>query len=822
MYRVAGRAIVATLFAAAVLVGGAAGAAQDAGASTANPLAELNDQLTRVLAEAGAPFSEDQQRAVALMMEERRRASEELFGNLMDFSDGPTRGENADRLKSAIEWMRGEFLKRLGDYLTADQAQAWQAFQDSQANAAAEAGAATPAPMPSQTQFVRINNNALTSEWMNYNAGGGTDVIQRGGLGAWHGNAQFLLKDDALNARNAFAYNKPSYQERQTSFDVSGPSIRNRLTSSFNFYQSENENVDTVHATLADRSLYTLGITKPYRWREFGTRHTLQETDGHTFNLGIWRGSEVARNNGIGGFTLPERASSSEWSNWNVELTQFSTLSSRAILEARLQMNRNRGISTPASTAERINVLDAFSSGGAQNASEDRQQNYNFSSRLTRLGERLTVKAGLEGAYRSKYSYTTNNFGGTYTFSSLDTYLAGTPLTYRVTRGNPLTETEQFEISPYAQYDISLSQQLTLLAGLRYDWQTNLDDLNNLAPRAALAYSPAQGTVIRGGFGLYYQRLGIGMVENQRRFDGTRQHEIVIDNPTYPDPFAGGTIRQTLPSLRETDPGIQNTKVAIAMVSLERTFFKTLIVTATYDRQREYHRLRTRNLNGPFDATAATRVSCTDATAVDACIRPDETRGNIINLEATGNEIRHNLRLGARHRFSIFNVSANYRMEYANGDVQGGAGTALTDNWNLRADWGRAPFPLHSINSSVNARLPLGVFLSGTVNGNTGRYYTITTGVDNNRDSNITDRPAGVPPSSLRGPRYLNVDFNLSKAFFQRGDSGPNANAFINLYNAFNHVHDGTPSGVLTSPFFGRSINASNPRQVEIGVRFQF
>ena len=161
-------------------------------------------------------------------------------------------------------------------------------------------------------------------------------------------------------------------------------------------------------------------------------------------------------------------------------------------------------------------------------------------------------------------------------------------------------------------------------------------------------------------------------------------------------------------------------------------------------------------------------------------------------------------------------------MEYANGDVQGGAGTALTDNYDLRADWGRAPFPLHSGSTTLNARLPLGLFLAGTMNANSGRYYTITTGIDNNRDSNVTDRPAGVLPSSLRGPRYMNVDVNLSKAFFLRGDSGPNANVFVNMTNAFNHVHYGTPSGVLTSPNFGKSFNASNPRQIEMGFRFQF
>jgi hypothetical protein len=42
------------------------------------------------------------------------------------------------------------------------------------------------------------------------------------------------------------------------------------------------------------------------------------------------------------------------------------------------------------------------------------------------------------------------------------------------------------------------------------------------------------------------------------------------------------------------------------------------------------------------------------------------------------------------------------------------------------------------------------------------------------------------------------------------------------MTNALNHVHYGTPSGVLTSPNFGRSISASAPREVEAGVRFQF
>jgi len=42
------------------------------------------------------------------------------------------------------------------------------------------------------------------------------------------------------------------------------------------------------------------------------------------------------------------------------------------------------------------------------------------------------------------------------------------------------------------------------------------------------------------------------------------------------------------------------------------------------------------------------------------------------------------------------------------------------------------------------------------------------------------------------------------------------------MSNAFNTVNLGTPSGVMTSPFFGKSTSAANPHEIEVGIRFQF
>jgi hypothetical protein len=135
--------------------------------------------------------------------------------------------------------------------------------------------------------------------------------------------------------------------------------------------------------------------------------------------------------------------------------------------------------------------------------------------------------------------------------------------------------------------------------------------------------------------------------------------------------------------------------------------------------------------------------------------------------------------------------------------------------------------------------LPLDVYLTTNITARSGNVYTTTTGRDDNRDGVVNDRPAGVTKNDKTGPSFFNVGFNFSKAFRLGGASaptgangrggatggaqtGPQVNVFANLNNAFNMTHLGTPSGVMTSPFFGRSFNATAPREIEMGMRFQF
>ena len=128
----------------------------------------------------------------------------------------------------------------------------------------------------------------------------------------------------------------------------------------------------------------------------------------------------------------------------------------------------------------------------------------------------------------------------------------------------------------------------------------------------------------------------------------------------------------------------------------------------------------------------------------------------------------------------------------------------------------------------MNARLPLGIFLTGTVSVLSARYHDITTGRDDNRDTYVTDRPAGVGRNAGKGPGFFGINMNISKAVFfgqppaNNTGTQTNANVFANVTNLLNHTNLGDPSGVMTSPNFGKVTSAQAARQIQAGVRFQF
>jgi hypothetical protein len=789
--------------------------AQQPQSTAKNPLDQLRNQAKEVFDRAGAPFSPEQEKVIAAIIEERRQASEDLYNQLMDFRGGPVQGDQHDRAVAGIKLLIDEFRKGLRECLTTEQHAVWETYESGEGVQALDKliqGLTGGNSAKQETQFMRITNNAYTAEhgWYSGQATS-SETVQRGGVGAYHGEAQIRFKNSALNARNPFADNKPPYKERQLDFNFSGPVVRNRLTMSVNGNQNESQNVGTVHALTLDGP-FDMGVVNPYLGRSVGTDGTLQLSEKNSVLFGLSYGINRRSNQGVGGYTLPDRASNGHEhfiDLWGKMVTVFS---SRTLYETFFEAWRDHSETTPLTDAVSIDVLGAFSSGGAQNTNLNDFRNYSFNNLFSQTRTKLTWRSGVSGSFIRSHSFSQDTFLGNFTFSDLDSYQVGTPQTFRVNSGDPLLVNDQIEASAFVDGDLKITRQFIANFGLRYDWQTNLGDHNNIAPRAGFSYALGHSTVIRGGAGLYYARLQNWMVEIQRRYDGTRQSQTVISNPSYPDPFQSGDVTVVPPSsVRVTDAHIVAPYEMISSIALEKTFSNNLFIGGRYEYKRGVHQFRGRNLNAPLPGQST---------------RPEPNTGDVLNLESTALSRSQIFSVNVRQRFSIFNVSASYGFYSLYGDSDGPF-SSPSDNYNLKSDWGRQTQPRHQFNATVNSKFFYGVFLTGTMTTNSGSPYNITTGLDDNFDTNFNDRPAGVHRNSGTGPGYIAFNFNISKAiFFGKGGaatgSGTNLNVFANMTNAFNHTNFGTPSGIMTSSFFGLPTSAQDARQIEVGLRFQF
>jgi hypothetical protein len=388
-----------------------------------------------------------------------------------------------------------------------------------------------------------------------------------------------------------------------------------------------------------------------------------------------------------------------------------------------------------------------------------------------------------------------------------------------------LLNLSQTQVAVFAQNDLRMTNRFTLNLGLRFNKQTNLNYRGSLDPRVGFAYAVASSTVLRGGVGLFTQIVNYNTIQTLRRLDGTRQYEIQIEAPGWPDPFISGNVRVVPPSSRRVaSPDLLGQYYVTSAITLEQSLPANLFVSVSTDYNRGIRLPRYRNLNAPLPLTGE---------------RPFPSEGHIYQHESSGVSTHKYLRFNLRQRFSIFNVTANYTLYSGeNDDGEGGVtGNLASNSYDRSVDWGPAGFsPKHQFNTSLNSRLPLDVYLTTAINARSGNVYTIMTGRDDNRDGVFNDRPPGVSRNSETGPGFLNLSFNFSKAFQLRpaaqpagsngggrnSGAGPQMNVFANISNAFNMTHPGTPSGVMTSPFFGRSTSASSPREIEVGMRFQF
>jgi hypothetical protein len=682
-------------------------------------------------------------------------------------------------------------------------------------------------PPGTQIQDVRVRWDAASAD----SAGGGPriEIRTRPGGDRWRNNVNASVRSAALNARNAFSGERPSGETRQYAWTLNGPIVRNRTGLSLSIDGSETFEQQAVRAA-APGGLFSALVQQPTSRLGFNVRVDHAVNDAHTIRAEARRSATDARNQGIGEFDLPERAYSREQADGRFRFSHDGTFGRRFVNDLRFQINWRSSESSSASDATTVRVLDAYTAGGAQIEGGRRSYEFELEDEVeltVRRQHQITAGVSVNGTRYS--SDERRNANGTFTFASLAMLDAGVPTTFTQRTGNPALDYTTHRLGLHLQDNYRVRRNLMLNLGLRYDSQSHVGDRLNLSPRVGVNWAPVQGgpTTLRGSFGVFPQFLSDGLYEQALLVDGRRQRDLVVANPGYPDPFAGGTpLAERPPSLIRLRPDLVLPSARQLSAGVDHRLASWARVRASYSRRIGRHLFRSLDVNAPIGG-----------------VRPDPSARNITEVGSTARSLNQSLELNLslNHRPRRFSANVGYTLGEAWNDTDG-AQTLPPDSFDVSGEWGPARQDIrHRLRGSVNSDLWAGFRLSANFTAQSAAPYTITTGLDANGDGVNNERPAGVGRNSARGAGTKNLDMTLTwgRGFGRRqavdaprpganarGGADQNALARLEVFargsNVLNLVNPQSFSGVVTSPFFGRPTSAQAARRVVVGTRISF
>lgn len=764
-------------------------------------------------------------------------------------------------------------------------------------------------PPKESIREVRINQNPFSAEY-DHLGFGHIQIFTKPGTAKLQGQVSFNFSDQRLNSRSPFVRERTPFQSRVFGGNLSGPLIGKKATYFLNFnYMGLDENI-IVRATILDSNLsvvpFSQSVSIPQRNISFNPRFDYQINKNNTFTARYSYFPSKSGNVGVGGFVLPSRATDITNNENTIQLSETSVINQKIVNEIRFQYHYHNNPRKQAddNSSPSITVLDAFSGGGPPiRAAINRENRWELQNNITWIWRDHTFRAG--GRWRSGQIDDTlpQNFNGTYTFSggiapqlnannqillnangqstpviisSIERYrrtllfqqqgftpdqiraLGGGATQFSIAGGNPRAQVKQMDFGTFWQDDWRVRPNFTLSLGIRYEAQTNVANNLNFAPRIAFAWSPGgeaqidqPATVVRGGFGIFYERLNEFLTLQANRFNSINQQQFIVTDPSILDSFptvpsvealAGFTARQT--TWRVADD-IRSPYTIQSSISIERRLPLKLNLTATFINSRVLHLFRARNINAPLPGTFTAGIN-------NSGVRPFGNAGNIFQYESSGIFNQKQLIINvSRQPTKGLAFSANYTLNKAESDTDG-INNFPANPYDFSNEYGRSAIDVRHrlfINSSIG--IPWNMRLNTFILASSGRPFNITTGRDTNGDSVFTERPSFaadltrssvvatrygtfdleplpgqtiIPRNFGTGPGFFAVNLSMVKTFdfgseakqpSHKGNSSVSQtqkryklSLSVMANNVLNRVNYDTPVSNLSSSLFGQSTSA--------------
>ena len=373
--------------------------------------------------------------------------------------------------------------------------------------------------------------------------GGYISVVTKSGTNTTHGDLYGYFRDDSLNATNALLVDgggrKPEMSQKQYGASLGGPIARNRTFYFSNVEQRRLDqtglaiipetDVNVINARLAavgyPGSPISTGVyPNPVDTTHFLAKvdHQVNSRDQFTIRYSLY--DVLSRNSrGAGALNAPTASSGLDNTDQSVAFSNTMTLSSRTVNETRVQFAYGDLKALPSDPIGPAVSIAGVASFGTLSGSPQGRLNkmYQVVNNLSHQAGAHAVRAGVDFIYNDDTITFPRAIRGTYAFSSMANFLAGTynPSGFTQTFGDTVVAQRNPNLGLYVQDEWKASSSLTVNAGLRYDLQfldTISTDTNNVSPRLGFAWTPTDSRrmVIRGSAGLFFDRVPLRALGN--------------------------------------------------------------------------------------------------------------------------------------------------------------------------------------------------------------------------------------------------------------------------------------------------------------------
>jgi hypothetical protein len=481
--------------------------------------------------------------------------------------------------------------------------------------------------------------------------------------------------------------------------------------------------------------------------------------------------SNSTQNDGLGTSSLPDVAYNDGSTESTLQVSDSQIVSSKIVNETRFEFQHTTGFQTPVKSGPQFTVQGFFTGGAnASGTSANTGDHIEVQNYTSIALQKNFIRFGGRMRYNSENLTSNANVNGTFTYSNLldpcnatniqngtkaatncapntgsllcanstpgsnyvSSYQCGTPSQFAIAKINvPTINAHTVDVGIYAEDDWKPLSNLSVSFGIRYEAQTVINSGHDFAPRTSVSYGiPRKNgnpiTVLRGGFGIFYDRFSLGNILNTYQNNGTNQQISTFLNPGLactPNSIGScGSTAKSLNTIYSLAPDLRSSYNLQGALGVDQQVSKIGTVSVNYLMTRGDHQF----LAGAFKNTDANNV----------------LTGYNYQYGSRGVYNQRQLTINANVRSRYLTLGGFWALSFANSNTNGAA-TFTTNAANPGVDYGRAAFN-HKQYAVIygSANLPWKFTASPFLIAQSGNPYNVVTGTDINGDSLYNDRPA--------------------------------------------------------------------------------